>query len=115
MAYLKLKNYANVIEDANEALRLKPGYLKAHHRRGKAYASLNQYEMAIQDFQYILEEEPENKDVNRDLMDCRRNLNDKLQKESDKLDGKVAEKPKTEKKKDAPPAKKETKGKFKRV
>jgi tetratricopeptide (TPR) repeat protein len=37
MAYLKLKNYKNVIDDASKALELKPGYLKALHRRGKAY------------------------------------------------------------------------------
>ena len=41
MANLKLRNYKKVIEDANDALRLKPAYLKAHHRRGKAYAGLN--------------------------------------------------------------------------
>ena len=41
MAFLKLKNYGNVVNDANDALRLKPGYLKAHHRRGKAFAALN--------------------------------------------------------------------------
>lgn len=115
MANLKLRNYKKVIEDANDALRLKPAYLKAHHRRGKAYAGLNQYEMAIVDFQYILEEEPDNKDVNRDLMDARKNLNDQLTKESAKLDEKPDSKPKDKKKKDAPAAKKETKNKFKRV
>jgi len=58
---------------------LKPGYLKAYHRRGKAYAALDKNAEAIKDFQYILEEEPENKDVNKDLMDARV----KLKKQSD--------------------------------
>ena len=40
MAYLKMKLYKNVIDDSNSALELKPGYLKAIHRRGKAYAAL---------------------------------------------------------------------------
>jgi tetratricopeptide (TPR) repeat protein len=67
MAYLKQKIYANALMDASEAIKLKPGYLKAHHRRGKAYTGLGKYEEAIRDFQYILENEPENKDVNKDL------------------------------------------------
>jgi tetratricopeptide (TPR) repeat protein len=74
MAFLKLKNYGNVIMDANKAIKIKPGYLKAFHRRGKAYAALNKHEDAIKDFQYILEEEPENKDVNKDLMTSRQKL-----------------------------------------
>jgi tetratricopeptide (TPR) repeat protein len=41
MAFLKLKEYKRAIEDADVALRLKPGYLKAVHRRGKAYLALN--------------------------------------------------------------------------
>jgi len=41
---LKLKNYGNVIMDANKAIELKPGYLKAFHRRGKAYAALGKHE-----------------------------------------------------------------------
>ena len=71
MAYLKQASYRQCVEDADKAIELKPGYLKAHHRRGKAYAALNEHENAIKDFQYILEEEPENKEVNRDLMDAR--------------------------------------------
>lgn len=51
MAYLKMKLYKNAIEDSNSALELKPGYLKAIHRRGKAYAAIGEYENAIKDFQ----------------------------------------------------------------
>jgi tetratricopeptide (TPR) repeat protein len=58
-----------------------PGYLKAYHRRGKAYSALAKYELAIKDFQFILEEEPDNKDVNKDLKEARTSLNDQLSKE----------------------------------
>ena len=37
MANLRLKKYAQVIEDSDNALKLDPSYLKAYHRRGKAY------------------------------------------------------------------------------
>lgn len=76
MAYIKMKDYRKAIDDANKALELKPGYLKAYHRRGKAYAARNEHELAIKDFQTILESEPENKEVNKDLMAARTLLND---------------------------------------
>ena len=47
MANLRLKNYFQVIDDSNNALRLDPNYLKAHHRRGKAYLATKKYELAI--------------------------------------------------------------------
>ena len=75
MAYLKQKLYKNAMDDATKAIKLKPGYLKAHHRRGKALVGMKFYEKAIKDFQYILEEEPDNKDVNKDLQDCRVKMN----------------------------------------
>jgi len=61
--------------DSNSALKLDPTYLKAHHRRGKAYLAMREYEPAIRDFQAILEKEPDNKDINRDLMEAREALN----------------------------------------
>ncbi len=75
MAYLKLKNYNQVVDDANAALKIDSKYLKAYHRRGKAYFELRKYEQAIKDFQYILEREPDNKDINQSLMDARYRLN----------------------------------------
>ena len=75
MAYLKLKNYNQVVDDANAALKIDSKYLKAYHRRGKAYFELRKYEQAIKDFQYILEREPENQDINQSLMDARYRLN----------------------------------------
>ena len=38
--------------------------------------------MAIKDFQYILEKEPENTEANKELMQARNKLNEKLEKES---------------------------------
>ena len=47
---MNLKEYARVIEDANQAIKLNKDYIKAYHRRGKAYAGLNKIEIAIKDF-----------------------------------------------------------------
>lgn len=77
MAYLKLKDFSKAIEDSNSALAIKPDYLKAYHRRGKAYASVNKLDLAIKDFQYILEVEPENKEAINELKNARKKLMDK--------------------------------------
>lgn len=73
MAYLKLEEYAKVIEDADEALKLKPGYLKAYHRKGKAYGCLEQYEKAVENYQIILKQEPSQADVLKDLEAAKKN------------------------------------------
>jgi len=105
MAYLKQKIYTNAAADATKAIELKPGYLKAHHRRGKALSNLDRFEEAIKDFQYILEEEPDNKDVNKDLQDCRVKANKaaRMAKEKEEnpdksADSKKVEKPKSSEK-----------------
>ena len=67
MANLKLDQYEEAIQDANNAIRIDPSYLKAYHRRGSAYLKLNQFQNAISDFQYILEQEPNTLDVKQYL------------------------------------------------
>lgn len=50
LAYLKTKEYARALEDADKAIKFKDDYIKAYHRRGKAYAALGKLESAIRDF-----------------------------------------------------------------
>ena len=50
MANLRLKRYASCIVDADDCLRPDPKFLKAFHRRGKAYLARKEYEKAIKDF-----------------------------------------------------------------
>jgi len=78
LAYLKTKEYARALEDAEAAIKLKPDYIKAYHRRGKAYFSMNKLELAIRDFQYILEQEPNNKEAMTEIKNARKKLDDKL-------------------------------------
>ncbi len=80
MTHIKLKDFGRAIEDANHAIRLRPEYLKAYHRRGTAYYSTNKFDLAIRDYQFILEKEPENKEAIKDLMQARKKLNEKLEK-----------------------------------
>lgn len=70
-AHFSLKEYARTIEDATKAIQMKPDYLKAYYRRGKAYKAVNKLEYAIKDFQFILEVEPHNKEAMNDLKAAR--------------------------------------------
>ena len=93
LAYLKLKEHSRALEDANQAIKLKEDYIKAYHRRGKAYAGMNKMELAIRDFQYILEKEPGNKEAMGELKLARQKLGDKLEdtkKQADKKFVRVA-------------------------
>jgi len=47
--------YGKAIADANKCLEIEPGFVKAYHRRGQAYMATNKFELAIKDFQAILE------------------------------------------------------------
>jgi tetratricopeptide (TPR) repeat protein len=89
MAYLQKKSYAKAIEDSNSCLALQSDYLKAFHRRGKAYQALNKFDLAIKDYQYILERSPEDKNINAALKECRQKL--EVQLEADRKTQKAAE------------------------
>lgn len=81
MAHLQKKMFSSAIEDANACLAIQPDYLKAFHRRGKAYQATNKFELAIKDFQYILERSPEDKAINQCLKECRQKLESEKQKQ----------------------------------
>ena len=69
--------------------------MKAFHRRGKAYQALNKFDLAIKDYQYILERSPEDKGINAALKECRQKLESKLDQERKLQPEKAAdEKPK---------------------
>ena len=80
MTYLKQKQFQLALDDAEKALEMDPKYLKAFHRRAKAHAGLGNYEKAIDDFQMLLEKEPENKELNKELKDCRFLLKKQIEK-----------------------------------
>jgi tetratricopeptide (TPR) repeat protein len=121
MANLRMQRYASTICDATRCLELDPNYLKAFHRRGKAYLARKEYTNAIKDFQIILEKEPENRDINNDLMTAR----EELEKGEPKTEEIIDDEPIQEKKqskvssmeipKAAPVAPKVEEQKFKRV
>lgn len=71
---LKLQKPELALADCEQALSLNPRYMKALHRKGKAFHELRRYEEAVNNFQMALQESPGNTQINGDLMASRRKL-----------------------------------------
>ena len=84
------KEFNETVGDCNKALELDPNYIKAFHRRGKAYMELKNYVEAVKDFQTIMSKEPQNNEVNADLKEARKFLSkndiEALEKNANKIE-----------------------------
>ncbi|XP_045591989.1 RNA polymerase II-associated protein 3 [Procambarus clarkii] len=67
MAYIKLKKYKAAEDDCNMCLKLDAGYIKGYLRRATSRINLGKTELAIKDYQKVLELEPWNKEAKKEL------------------------------------------------
>ncbi|KAJ7332915.1 hypothetical protein JRQ81_015095 [Phrynocephalus forsythii] len=72
MCYLKMREYAKVIEYCNKALALDQTNEKGLYRRGEARLLMNEFELAKCDFQRVLEVNPQNKAAKSQITMCQR-------------------------------------------
>lgn len=82
MVYLKLEQYHDVLKNCDSALEIDPNNCKGLFRRGSAFSAIQEYEKAIEDFEKLLQLEPENKAAKNQLIKARHGL--KTQKEKEK-------------------------------
>ena len=61
MAYLKMKEWGKAEADSTLSISIDETYVKAYHRRATARKKLGNYAKAVEDFQKVLELEPNNK------------------------------------------------------
>ncbi|KAG0621344.1 hypothetical protein M758_3G012800 [Ceratodon purpureus] len=71
MALLKIRRYADAEVDCTEAIALDDRYTKAYSRRGTARKELQKYFMAVEDFEFALRLEPENKELKKQYNEAR--------------------------------------------
>jgi tetratricopeptide (TPR) repeat protein len=57
-AYLNQETYDPAVADLTEAIRLNPSEPKAHQRRGIAYLAKGEPDLAIADFNWVIEQMP---------------------------------------------------------
>ena len=60
---LSLTNWADVIRDCGEIIRINPDFVKAYYLRGTAYHMLDQGELALSDLNSALEKETTNREA----------------------------------------------------
>lgn len=72
MSYIKLRRFAEAESDCSEAIDLDDRYVKAYSRRGTARRELRKLLDAIDDFEFALRLEPENKELKKQYEEARR-------------------------------------------
>jgi serine/threonine-protein phosphatase 5 len=55
--------FGGALNDANDALKLDPKYLKAYYRRAAANLGLNKFKASKRDFEAVLKAKPNDKDA----------------------------------------------------
>ncbi|KAL1326982.1 hypothetical protein HN51_037088 [Arachis hypogaea] len=72
-----LAQYDKAVEDCTAALSLRPSYTKARLRRANCNAKLKKWEAAIQDYEILVKETPEDEEVSRALLEAKEQLSKK--------------------------------------
>ncbi len=57
-AHFKNEDYDRAVQDFDEAIRLRPGFLNAFFQRGDVYAAKEDFDLAIQDYDEVIRLDP---------------------------------------------------------
>ena len=69
LAYIKNTEYGKGLDDCNRAIDLKNDYIKAYYRRGICYTGLKKFQEGLQDFLYVLNDNPQNSEILNKIKD----------------------------------------------
>ncbi|XP_020342285.1 peptidyl-prolyl cis-trans isomerase FKBP5 [Oncorhynchus kisutch] len=81
MCYLKLREYALVVENCNKVIELDEKNEKALYRRGKARLFRNEFSLAMSDFKLVLQVNPSNRAARDQVSICQRNIREHHEKD----------------------------------
>ncbi|KAH9589390.1 PPP domain [Trypanosoma melophagium] len=73
-AYLKTEMPGAALADADEAVRLDPGFVKAYYRKASAHLYLGKHKEALKDFKTVVQLMPGDKDAKMKLDLCEKEL-----------------------------------------
>ncbi|XP_054473124.1 peptidyl-prolyl cis-trans isomerase FKBP5 [Anoplopoma fimbria] len=82
LCFLRIKDFSQVVDNCNKAIELEENNEKALYRRGEARLLRNEFSMAMEDFQHVLQVNPSNRAAQAQISICQRKI--KAHHEQDK-------------------------------
>jgi len=79
LCYIKIEEFSNAIKQCDSALSINAKSQKGLYRRGLAYFGQKEYDLAIKDFNAVLELNPDNTSAQNELIACLNGLNAKIE------------------------------------
>lgn len=86
-ALIKLESYGLAIEDANEAIRIDPTYIKALYRRGSANYALGKMKESLRDFKMVVKIKPKDADALNKMKACEKRIREDAFTKAIEFDG----------------------------
>jgi serine/threonine-protein phosphatase 5 len=71
-AHIKLEEYGSSLHDAEQAIKLDSGFIKAHYRRGASHMALGKFGDAVDDFRLVLKLKPGDAEAKKRLQYCKK-------------------------------------------
>uniref|UniRef100_A0A914Z127 protein-serine/threonine phosphatase n=1 Tax=Panagrolaimus superbus TaxID=310955 RepID=A0A914Z127_9BILA len=70
IANLRKELFGSALQDANEAIKLDPAYVKAYFRRASANMALGKYRLALKDYESVKKFRPNDADAQKKFEEC---------------------------------------------
>lgn len=70
LSWLRQESFGYALNDAVNALKADPGYLKAYYRRAAAHMSLGKFKLALSDFELVSKRRPNDADAKKKFTEC---------------------------------------------
>jgi len=86
-ALIKLESYGLAIQDANEAIKIDPKYIKALYRRASANYALGKLKEALRDFKMVVQIKPKDPDAAQKMKACEKRIREDAFAKAMEFDG----------------------------
>lgn len=71
-AYLRQEAFGYALNDAVQAIKCNPAYLKGYYRRAGAHMALGKFKLALQDLEFVAKRCPNDKDAQMKYSECKK-------------------------------------------
>lgn len=74
LCFLRIKEFSQVVENCNKVIEIDESNEKALYRRGEARLLRNEFTLALEDFQQVLQVNPSNRAAHAQISICQRKI-----------------------------------------